>query len=72
MSIPLSKILDNASEGTALTCTLSAESVQVIFFALSVLEDYRLWKEDYFDPVSDSEWLQIIALLDAATREILS
>ncbi len=71
MSEPLTSILANASEGSALTCTLSPESVQVIFFGLSFLENRDNWKEDYFDPVTDSEWSDIQQLLSEIAREIL-
>jgi len=71
MSEPLTSLLANASEGSALTCTLSAESVQVIFFALGFLENLDLWKQDYFDEVSDAEALQIQQLLAAIPTEML-
>jgi len=71
MSEPLTSILANASEGSALTCTLSPESVQVIFFALGFLDNLDLWKRDYFDEVSEAEALQIYDLLAAIPEEML-
>ena len=71
MSIPLDAILDNASEGSNVTCTLSPGSVQVIFFALSLLENREAWKEDYFDSVTDAEWEQITDMLELIPQEIL-
>jgi len=71
MSIPLTALLDNASQGSNLTCTLSAESVQVIFFALSFLESDASWQEDWYDTISDAERLQITELLENVSQEIL-
>jgi hypothetical protein len=71
MSQPLTALLDNASVGTAVTCTLSAESVQVIFFALSFLEDSRAWKADYFDEITDAEQTTINGLIEGVTNDIL-
>jgi len=71
MSQPLDAVLALAADGTDLTCTLSPESVQVIFFALSFLERRDAWKEDFFDSVSDAEWLQIVDLLGDVAQEIL-
>jgi len=71
MSIPLDAILDNASEGTDLTCTLSPDSVQVIFFALSLLENKDVWKGDYFDSVTDADWEVVTDILEKIPQEIL-
>jgi len=71
MSIPLDAILDNASEGTDLACTLSPESVQAIFFALSLLENSEIWKGDPFDTVSDADWEVITDILEKIPQEIL-
>jgi len=71
MSEALTALLDNASEGSALTCTLSAESVQVIFFALGFLYMRGMWLSDTNDSVSDSEYDQILVLLANATQEML-
>jgi len=71
VSIPLDAILAIAADGTNLSCTLSPESVQLIFFGLSFLEDRDNWKADYFDPVTDSEWSDIQQLLSEITQEIL-
>jgi len=71
MSEPLTSILANAAEGSAVTCTLSPESVQVIFFALGFLDNLELWKEDYFDQVTEAEALQIYDLLAAIPTEML-
>lgn len=71
MSQILTSILDLASVGSPITCTLSANSVQVIFFALSFLDNDGAWKEDYFDLINDSERQQIIELLEGVTNDIL-
>ena len=71
MSEPLTSILANAAEGSAITSTLSAESVQVIFFALGFLDDLAYWKQDYFDQVTEAEALQIYDLLAAIPTEML-
>lgn len=71
MSKPLDAILAIAADGTNLTCTLTPESVQVIFFGLSFLENRDNWKEDYFDQVTDSEWSDIKQLLSEIAQEIL-
>lgn len=71
MSKPLTALLDLASVGSPLTCTLSAESVQVIFFALSFLDDSRAWKEDYFDEITDAEQTTINELIEGVSNEIL-
>lgn len=71
MSKPLDAILANALEGEPITCTLSPESVQVIFFALSFLENKDAWKADYFDTVTDVEWQDITELVDDVGNEVL-
>lgn len=71
MSKPLTELLDLVSVGSPITCTLSPESVQVIFYALSFLEDDKAWKEDPFDTISDSEQDQIDALIDGVSGNIL-
>jgi hypothetical protein len=71
VSQPLDAVLALAADGTDLTCTLSPNSVQVIFYALSFLESRDAWREDYFDSVSDVEWLQIVDLLGDVAQEIL-
>jgi hypothetical protein len=71
MSQPLTALLDLASVGSALTCTLSPESVQVIFYALSFLDNQRAWQEDFFDEVTDTEQDQIDVLLANIATEML-
>lgn len=64
-------VLANAAEGSPLTCTLSPESVQVIFFALGFLEMPGMWKSDYYDPVTDADILVIEGLLARIAEEML-
>jgi len=71
VSMPLTEILDLASVGSAVTCTLSPDSVQVILFALSFLETERAWLGDIFDTVTDAEWDTIQSLVSSATQEML-
>jgi len=71
MSQPLTDLLALAADGSAITCTLSPESVQVIFFALSFIEDRAAWKDDFYDEVTDAEWTQITELLEGVTEDIL-
>lgn len=71
MSQPLDAILAIAEEGSDLTCTLSPESVQVILFALSFIENKDAWKGDYFDEVSDAEWSDIRELISDVSQELL-
>jgi len=67
----LTEILDLASVGSAVTCTLSPDSVQVILFALSFLETDNAWLGDEFDEVTDAERDVIQNLVSNATQEIL-
>jgi len=71
MSLPLQEITDLASVGSALTCTLSAESVQVILFALSFLDFPNAWLSGQGDEVSETDWTEITRLLDAVSDELL-
>lgn len=71
MSKCLTDLLVNSGEGSPITCTLSPESVQVIFFALSFITNIPAWQEDYFDPVSDAEWEEICDLIEGVTKDIL-
>jgi len=54
-----------------LTCTLSAESVQVILFALSFLDFPNAWLSGQGDEVSEADWIEITRLLDAVSDELL-
>lgn len=71
MSKPLDAILAIAEEGSDLTCTLSPESVQVILFALSFIENKDAWRSDFFDTVSDVEWSDIRELISDVSQEML-
>lgn len=71
MSEALDAVLANAAEGSALTCTLSPESVQVIFFALGFLEMPGMWKNNYYDQVTDADISTINALLARIAEEML-
>jgi len=71
MSLPLTAILDNAAVGFEVTCTLSPESLQVIFYALSFLEKDSSWKVDFTDLITDTERLEITELLDRTSYELL-
>jgi len=71
VSFPLDSVLANALEGTSLTCTLSPESVQVLFFALGFVTERWAWQEDADDSVSDSEWGTIQSLISRLAYEVL-
>jgi hypothetical protein len=71
MSEALTALLDNASVGNNLTCTLSPVSVQVILFALGFLEMKGVWLQDFSDSVSDAEWEQINDILAQVSQEML-
>jgi len=71
VSEPLTAILALASDGTSLTCTLSPETVQLIFFALGMVEDRDAWVQQFGDTVSDAEWETIQALLANVATEML-
>ncbi len=71
MSEPLDAIILLAADGSPLTCTLSPESVQVIFFSLGLLDSRAAWKQDYWDVVTDADWTQIKELLSNITMELL-
>jgi len=71
MSIPLAELLNLVSVGDPITCTLSPESVQVIFYALTFLEDDDAWLDDAFDTISDAERQQITELLEGVSEDII-
>lgn len=71
MAEALDAVLALAADGSPLTCTLSPESVQVIFFALGFLEMPGMWKSDYFDTVSDADLETILELLANVATEML-
>lgn len=71
MAKHLDAVLNNALQGNNVTCTLSPNSVQVILFALSFVENDDAWKDDYFDTVTDAESDQIRDIVEKVTREIL-
>jgi hypothetical protein len=71
MSEALDFIVSNASEGDPLTCTLSPESVQVIFFCLGYMEKLERWQADFTDIITDEEWATIQEAMDEVTNEIL-
>ena len=71
MSVPLMEILDLASVGSSITCTLSPESVQVILFALSFLGRQSAWRDGQYDSVTDVEWDVIETIVSNVTAEML-
>jgi len=71
MSDVLTEILGLASVGSAVTCTLSPDTVQVILFALSFLETDSAWLGDVFDVVTEAERDVIQSLISNATQEML-
>jgi len=71
MSQILTALNDLASVGSPITCTLSPETVQVIFFAVSFLENMEVWKEDYFDQITSAEEQQIRELIEGVSQDII-
>ncbi len=71
MSVPLLEILDLASVGSPITCTLSPESVQVILFGLSFLGKQSAWRDGQYDSVTDIEWDTIETLVSNVSAEML-
>lgn len=72
MSKTLDAIVDNASEGEGIICALNRESVQIIFFALSLLSSKRVWLEDEYDTLTDAEAIQIRDMRETVEREIIT
>lgn len=71
MAEALDAIIALAADGDPITCTLSPESVQVIFFALGYLKTPKKWLGQFGDTVTDEEWETIVEMIDAVTEEIL-
>jgi len=71
MSEALDAVLALAADGSPITCTLSPESVQVIFFALGFLEMPGMWKNNYYDAITDADIQVINGLLARIAEELL-
>jgi len=73
MAEALDALLALAADGDPVTCTLSPESVQVIFFALGFMKSPKKWlgAPSTGDTITDSEWQQIVRLIDRVTEEML-
>lgn len=71
MSYPLNAILAIAADASPVTCTLSPQSVQVLFYALSAVRTRRTWLGGEDDQVTDTDWATIEELLDQVSNEIL-
>jgi len=71
MAEALDSILALAADGDPVTCTLSPESVQVIFFALGFMKTPKKWLGAFGDTITDAEWTQITRLIDRVTEEML-
>ena len=71
MAEALDALLALAADGDPVTCTLSPESVQVIFFALGFMKAPKKWLGQFGDTITDAEWSQIVQLIDHVTEEML-
>ena len=67
----LDALLENASNNTAGVFSLSGETLAVLFFALSFVQDIETWKDYPDEPLTDAQIDQIVELVDWANDELM-
>lgn len=67
----LDALLDNASDNTAGVFSLSGETLAVLFFALSQVQNIDVWRDFPDEPLTDEQIDQITELVDWANDELM-
>lgn len=75
MSYTLDTLLDQASDGLAITVALRSTSVAVLFYALGFLDKKRFWLDfdnDPEDTITDDNWADIFELVGDTWRDLMT
>lgn len=67
----LDALLDNASNNTAGVFSLSGETLAVLFFALSQVQNLDVWRDYPDELLTDEQTDQIVELVDWANDELM-